>query len=98
MKVNKFSAKKWHPTSYKIPPNNLKNGAQFCFTNFDSRLFRSTFFVKEVSILLLSFTLSHFHMSGLWFLQKIFLLVFHMPQKWPEMNMALDLDLDLATF
>jgi len=50
-------------------------------------------FVQAVYILLL-FTLSHFHNPTL--LQDIYFLVFHMPKKWPEMNM--DFDLNLAAF
>ena len=51
------------------------------------------FLVKPVSILFLSFTLSHFQKSSPSLLQEIYLLVLHMPKKWPEMNMHLDLDL-----
>ena len=74
-------------------PRELKNGAQCCFTNFESRVFRSTFFVKTVSILLLSFTLNHFHKSSSTLLPEIYFLVFHMPPKWPEVNMDWDLNL-----
>jgi len=37
------------------------NGAQCCFSMFVGRLYISKFFVKAVGILLVSFTLSHFH-------------------------------------
>jgi len=36
------------------------------------------------------FTLSHFCKSSPTLLQEISLLLFHMPKKWPEMNMGLD--------
>ena len=65
-----------------MAPNELKNGAQCCFSNFDSRLFRSKFFVKEVSILLLYFTLSYFHKSSPNLLQKIQFLFFNMPKNY----------------
>jgi len=32
-----FFAMKWRPTSCKIVPDELKNGVQCCFCNFDSR-------------------------------------------------------------
>jgi len=41
----------------------LENGAQCCSSKIDWRLFISPFFVKAVCILLVSFTLSHFHKS-----------------------------------
>ena len=49
----------------------VKNGVQCCFSNFDSGLFRCTFFVKAVSILLLSFTLGHYHKPSPKVLQEI---------------------------
>jgi len=86
-----------------MAPNKLQNGAQCCFSNFDSRLFDSRLFPgyaklleKAVSILLLSFNLSHFHKYSSNFLQEIYFLVFHIPGKWPVMNT--DLDLNLAAF
>ena len=59
---------------YKIAPNMLQNGAQCCSSNFNSKLFRSKCFVKAVSILILSFTLSHFHKSSPTLLQEIYFL------------------------
>ena len=56
------------------------------------------FFVKAVSILYLSFTLSNFHISSPTLLHEYSLLDFHMPKEWPEMNMDFDLDLNLAAF
>jgi len=38
-------------------------------------------FVKAVFILLVSFTLSHFHKSSPTLLQEIYFLPFHMPKK-----------------
>jgi len=60
---------------YKMAPNELKNGTLRCFSSFVIMLFRSKFFVKALSILLLSFTLCYFHKSGLTLLQEICLLV-----------------------
>ena len=80
---------KWNLTFfffyYEMAPNGIKYGPQCCFINFDSRLFRSKFFVKALSLFLLYFTLSHFHKSSPTLLQKIYFLVFHMPkndQRW----------------
>ena len=42
---------------------------------------------------LLYFTLSHFHKSSSTLLEEIYFLGFHMPKKWPEINMDLDLNL-----
>jgi len=39
------------------------------------------FFVKAVGILLVSFTLSHFHKSSPTLLQEIYFIVFRMPNK-----------------
>jgi len=44
--------------------NKLKNGGKCYFSDFDSTSFLSEFFVQAVSILLVSFILSHFHMSN----------------------------------
>jgi len=68
---------------FKMAPNEIKNGAQCFFGYFDSRLFRSKFFVKAVSVLLFSFALSHFHKSNSNLLQEnqAYFLVFHMPKK-----------------
>ena len=81
-------------------PNEIKFGAQYCFDEFAHTLFRSKFFFKAVSVLLLSFALSHFHKSSPTFLQEIYFLVSYMPNKWKlsEMNVDLDLDLNLDTF
>ena len=48
-----FFAIKWRPTTYKMASNELKIGAQCCFCRFvtNTRLFRSMFLVKAVSIL-----------------------------------------------
>jgi len=48
-----FFAIKWRPTTYKMASNELKIGAQCCFSRFvtNTRLFRSMFLVKAVSIL-----------------------------------------------
>jgi len=51
------------------PPDKLENGAQCCFSKFDWRSFYLIFFVKAVCILLVSFTLNHFHKSSLIFPQ-----------------------------
>jgi len=73
-----FFAMKWRPTWYKMVPDKLENGAQklkngvrsvrrwcpICVSKFDCRSFISKIFVKEVCILLASFTLSHFHKSN----------------------------------
>jgi len=88
MKFNIF-----FPFCYEMASNEIKNVAQCCSNNFYSRLFRSTFFVKTVSILLLSFTLSLFHTSSPILLQEIYLLVFHMPKKLLEMKMVLDFNI-----
>ena len=47
-----------------------KNWGPMFLYNLDSRLFRSTFFVKVVSILLLSFALSHFNKTSWILLQE----------------------------
>jgi len=75
-------------------PNKLKNSSHCCFRNFEPKLVTSKFFVEAVSILLLSFILSHFHKTSPTLLQEIYFLVFRMPNKWklPEMNMDLGFD------
>jgi len=75
--IMSFFARLWCP---QMAPDKIKNGAQCCFSNFDSRLFRSKFLVKLVSISRLSFILSHFHKSSHNLLQEIYL-VLHMPKK-----------------
>jgi len=55
-------------------PDQIENGAQYCFSKFNWSLFISNFFVKAVCILFVSFTLSYFHKSGPTLLQ-----VFQLP-------------------
>jgi len=38
-----FYAMKWRPTCYKIAPDKLENGPQYCCNKFDCRLFTSKF-------------------------------------------------------
>jgi len=59
-----FFVRKWHTINYKNGAQRAKNDAQCCFSNFESRLFRSNYSVKPVSILLFSFTVSHFQKSS----------------------------------
>ena len=61
------------PHDLQIGTRWAKNGAQCCFSNFDSRFFRCKFFVKALSMLLPSFTLSHFHKSSPNLLEEIYL-------------------------
>jgi len=91
-----FSAIKWRPTSYKITPYELKNGAQYCFSGFVNRLFRFKF-LGESSFHFTSF----FHCLS--FPQVKFAAGSIRPclsqdQKCPEMNMHLDVDLNLDAF
>ena len=78
-----------------------KNGAQCCFTKFDS----SKFFVKAVFILIVSFALSNFHKSSPTLLQQIYFLSCACPinesdQRWTwtwiyilcHSNILMDLD------
>jgi len=53
---------------------------------------------QNVFTLLLSFTLSDFYKSSPALLQQTHFLLFHMPKNWPEMNMDVALDLNLAKF
>jgi len=75
-----------------------KTCAQRFLSDFVSTAFSSKVFVKAVSILLLSFTFSHFHTSSPTLLQDIYFLVFHIPKKLPEMKMQLDLNVNLVAF
>ena len=59
-----FFAMKWWPTCYKMVPDKLENGTYCCFSKLDCRLFISKSFAKAVCILLVSFTISHFHKSS----------------------------------
>jgi len=70
-------------------PSKWHNGTQCCFSMFDCRLFISNFFLKAVCILLVSFSLIHFHKSSPTLLHGIYFLVFRMPNKcrYPETNM-----------
>jgi len=60
-------------------PDRLK--MVYCLSKFDSSLFIFKMFVKVVFILYVSFTLSHFHKSSSTFLQEIYFIAFHMPNK-----------------
>ena len=59
---------------YEMALSELPYGAQFCYSNVDSRLHSFKFVVKAVSTLGLHlfFTLSHFHKSSTTLLQKIY--------------------------
>jgi len=62
------------PTGYKMVPDTVL--AILIPNHLDI-----SFFAKEISILLLAFTLSHFHKSNLNLLHEIYPLVFRMPTK-----------------
>jgi len=91
-----FSDIKWRPTSYKMTPYELKNGAQYCFSGFVNRLFRFKF-LGENSFHFTSF----FHCLS--FPQVKFAAGSTLPclsqdQNCLEMNMHLDVDLNLDAF
>jgi len=91
-----FSAVKWRPTSYKMMPYELKNGAQYCFSGFVNRLFRFIFLCESS----FHFT-SFFHCLSFPQVKSaagIILPCLSQDQKCPEMNMHLDVDLNLDAF
>jgi len=82
-----FFTTKLCPMSYKIEPDKLQNDdqrakicAQCCVSTFLPGCSDLSIWWKQF-ILLLYFTFSHFLKSSLTLLQKIYLLVFHMPNK-----------------
>ena len=59
------------PTSCKMVPNELESGAQFCFSNFVSRLFTSKILWQKFSFYFLFHWSYSFHRSSPTFLQEI---------------------------
>ena len=106
-----FFAMKWCPTCCKWCPVSCKMMANVVSTSLITGYYIKVFFVKAVGLLLVSFTLSHFHKSSPTLLQEIYFIVFRMPNKWklPEItrtgfgfkslpHFSIVMDLDLIIF
>ena len=92
-----FFSYKMAPNEHQIALNQQKNGVQCCFSNFCFRVFGSKFFLKQFrfyfspSLSVISTSLAQLYYNN------EFPCLSH-AQKWPKMNMHLDLDLNLAAF